>query len=161
MQKEGILGLIVNGWQFSGLFTAQSGIPADIIMGGALLRAPGNQQRPNQSGDSEILGGIGSGQLWFDTSVFSAPPASTFGNATRNGTGINNPGYVNLDASIVKKFEFGSRYLEFRADAFNATNSLHANNLSEAARTFGNAIFGQITGATDTRLVRFGLRFIF
>ena len=32
----------------------------DIQASGALLRAPGNTQRPNQNGDSEILGGIGS-----------------------------------------------------------------------------------------------------
>ena len=93
--------------------------------------------------------------------MFSLPAPDTFGNMSRNGAGIDNPGYMNLDASIVKKFEFGSRYLEFRADAFNATNSLHPNNLTDNQQTLGNAQFGQITGAFDPRLVRFGLRFIF
>ncbi len=162
-QKEGVLGWIVNGWQFSGFFTAQSGQALDIRANGATLRAPGNTQRANLNGEAEILGGVGNGELWFDTSVFTQPAADTFGNLSRNGAGINNPGFVNLDASIVKKFEFGSRYLEFRADAFNATNSLHGDNLSEAARTVGNAIFGQVTQAVPDswRLVRFGLRFIF
>ena len=35
------------------------------------------------------------------------PAANTFGNLTRNGAGINDPGYVNLDASIVKRFGIG------------------------------------------------------
>jgi hypothetical protein len=157
-QKEGALGWILNGWQFSGMFTAQSGTALDITMSNALLRAPGNTQRPNQDRESDIIGGVGNGEFWFDTAAFSAPAANVFGNVTRSGAGIDGPGYLNLDASIVKKFEFGSRYLEFRADAFNATNSLHPNNPNT---TFGNATFGQITGSFDPRLVRFGLRFIF
>jgi hypothetical protein len=160
-QKEGVLGWIVNGWQFSGILTVQSGQALDIRANGTTLRAPGNTQRANKNGDAEILGGVGNGEFWFDTSVFSLPAPDTFGNMSRAGAGINQPGYRNLDASIVKKFEFGSRYLEFRADAFNATNSLHPNNLSDNQQTLGNAQFGQITGAFDPRLVRFGLRFIF
>jgi hypothetical protein len=160
-KKEGVLGWVTNGWQISGLFTAQSGIALDILAPGATLAAPGNTQRPNQTGDSKILGGIGSQQLWFDTSVFTAPAAATFGNVTRNGAGINNPGYVNLDASLVKRFDFGSKYAEFRVDAFNVTNSLHASDLNGNARTLLQPTFGQVTSSYGERLVRFGLRFIF
>ena len=48
-----------------------------------------------------MLGGIGANELWFDTSVFSAPAALTWGNVERNAL-LTGPGYVNLDASIVK-----------------------------------------------------------
>jgi hypothetical protein len=160
-KHDGALGWVLNGWNIAGLFTAQSGTALDIRANGALLRAPGNQQRPNQNGDGKVLGGIGGGQLWFDTSVFSLPAENTFGNVTRNGTGIDGPRYVNLDGSLVKRFEFGNKYAEFRVDAFNVTNSLHADNPTENARTLGNAIFGQITTSTGERLVRFGLRFVF
>jgi hypothetical protein len=157
-QKEGLLGVLANGWQFSGIFTAQSGTPLQITMDGALLRAPGNTQRPDMIGDAEILGGVGSGELWFDTAAFAAPAPNTFGNLTRTGSGLNGPGYVNLDASLVKKFTMGTRYGEFRVDAFNVTNSLHPNNPNT---TFGSATFGQITGSFEPRLVRFGVRFVF
>ncbi len=162
-KKEGALGWLVNGWNVTGLLTAQSGLPMDIQMSGALLRAPGNTQRPNQNGDAKILGGQGGGKLWFDTSVFSAPAENTFGNVTRNGAGIDGPGYLNLDGSLVKRFEFGTKYAEFRVDAFNVTNSFHASQPSNGSAnlTFGNAIFGQITASTGERLVRFGLRFVF
>ena len=157
-QKDGWLGALVNGWQMSGLFTAQSGLALDIQMDNALLRAPGNTQRPDLVGDPEVLGNVGSGSLWFDTAAFAAPAANTFGNLTRNGAGVNAPAYYNLDASLVKKIPFGHRFAEIRVDAFNATNSLHPNGPNT---TFGSATFGQITGASDPRLVRFGLRFVF
>jgi hypothetical protein len=163
-KTQGPLNWIVGGWQISGLFTAQSGRALDITMSAALLRAPGNTQRPNMTGPSEVLGGIGSGKLWFDTSVFVAPPENTFGTLTRRGAGVDGPGFVNLDASLVKRFEFGTaRHAEFRVDAFNATNSLHADDPNATARTFGSATFGQITGAVANswRLIRFGVRFVF
>ena len=157
-RTDGIVGWLVNGWQVAGLFTAQSGTALDITMTGALLRAPGNTQRPDMTGDANVIGGIGVGKTWFDTSVFSDPAANTFGNLTRNGSGINGPGYVNLDGSLVKRFGMGSKYGEFRVDAFNLTNSLHANNPNT---TFGDAVFGQINGSYGERIVRFGLKFVF
>ena len=90
--------------------------------------------------------------------MFSDPAANTFGNLTRNGAGIDGPGYVNLDGSLVKRFGMGSKYGEFRVDAFNLTNSLHANNPNG---TYGNAVFGQITGSYGERIVRFGLKMVF
>ena len=158
LHQDGIIGWLVNGWQVSGLFSALSGTPVDITMSGALLRTPGNTQRPDMNGDAEIQGGIGGGRTWFDTSVFSAPAANTFGNLTRNGSGINGPGYVNLDGSLVKRFGGGSKYGEFRVDAFNLTNSLHGNNPNG---NFGDATFGQVTSSYGERIVRFGLKFVF
>jgi len=157
-QKDGWLGAVANGWQISGLFTAQSGVALDITMDGALLNTPGNTQRPDMVRDPEIIGDVGAGKTWFDITAFAAPAANTFGNLTRNGSGVNAPAYYNLDASLVKKIPFGSRYAEIRVDAFNVTNSLHPNN---PGTTFGSATFGQITGASDPRLIRFGLRFVF
>jgi hypothetical protein len=155
---DGVMGWIVNGWQVSGIFSAMTGTPLDITMSGALLRAPGNTQRPNMNAASKVVGGVGSGSLWFDTSVFSAPAENTFGNLTRNGSGLDGPGLINLDGSIVKRFGMGSTYAEFRMDAFNATNTLQPNNPN---LTFGSATFGQITASTGERLVRFALRFVF
>ena len=43
----------------------------------------------------------------------------------------------------MKRFDIGKKLAEFRVDAFNVTNSLHANNPNGR---FGTATFGQITG---------------
>ena len=120
---------------------------------------PGNTQRPDMTGDPEILGNVGGGQTWFDTSAFAAPAANTFGNLTRNGAGVNAPGLLQ-PRRLAREEDPASAasFAEFRVDAFNVTNSLHPNNPNT---TFGSATFGQITGASDPRLVRFGLRFVF
>ena len=106
-----------------------------------------------------MLGGIGANELWFDTSVFSAPAALTWGNVERNAL-LTGPGYVNLDASIVKIIRFGSRRAEIRADFFNALNTPHYANPNGS---FGNANFGRVTGILDLteRMIRFGGRFLF
>jgi hypothetical protein len=157
-KSEGWMKQVIGGWQIAGLFTAQSGTALDITMDGALLRTPGNQQRPDKVRDAEILGNVGGGQTWFDISAFAAPAPNSFGNLTRNGADVNAPAYYNLDASLVKRFDIGKKLAEFRVDAFNVTNTLHPN---PPGTTFGSATFGQITGAFDPRLVRFGLRFVF
>ena len=107
-----------------------------------------------------MLGGIGPGNLWFDTSVFSAPAADTWGNVGRNSL-LDGPNYVNLDATLAKLFAFphGVRG-EFRVDVFNVTNTPH---FERPNATLGNANFGQITStlAGSERSMRFGIRVMF
>ena len=45
---------------------------------------------------------------WFDTSVFSAPAANTFGNMTRNMGDVRGPRFTNLDFSLVKQFTWAA-----------------------------------------------------
>jgi len=158
--KDGTLSHILGGWQVSGFFTAQSGLPIDFTMSGANLRAPGNTQRPDVSGTPKVLGAIGPGNLWFDTSVFSSPPANTFGNAVRNDT-LDGPDYVNLDATIAKLLSFPHAIKgEIRADIFNITNTPH---FDRPNGTYLGATFGQITTtmAGSERSMRFGFRLMF
>ncbi len=161
---KGAVGSLLGGWQLAGIFVAQSGTPVDI-RGGSALRAPQNQQRPNLNGEQKVLGNIGPGQLYFDPSVYSASAANTFGNMVRNG-GPRGPAYVNLDASLVKRFRVNDRIAaEFRVDAFNAANTPH---FANPGRDFGTPTFGQVTGtlgpgdgAAGPRLLRFGARVTF
>jgi len=157
--REGPLSQVLGGWQLSGFFTLQSGSPIGFTMNnGANLNAPGNTWRPNVSGTPAVLSGIGPDQLWFDTSVFSAPPNNTWGTVARNGV-LDGPKYVNLDATLAKLFSFKGRLKgEFRADVFNITNTPHFNNPNGA---FGNANFGRITGTFGERSMRFGFRMTF
>src|SRR4029450_12865068 len=138
--NAGPLSQILGGWQLSGIFSAQSGSPIGITMSNANLNAPGNTQRPNQSGQPAVLGAVGPGALWFDTSVFSSPANNTFGHSRRNGV-LDGPAYVNLDATIAKLFSVAKVKGEFRVDIFNITNTPHFNNPNG---TFLGATFGQI-----------------
>jgi hypothetical protein len=128
-------------------------------MSNATLNAPGNTQRPDVNGTPAVLGAVGPGALWFDTSVFSSPPANTFGNSLRNGV-LDGPAYVNLDATIAKLFSAGKVRGEFRVDIFNITNTPHFQNPNG---TFLGATFGQITATMpgSERSMRFGFRMTF
>jgi hypothetical protein len=157
--QEGALSKVLGDWQVTGVFSAISGTPIDFTAASGNLRAPGNSQTPNASGKPNVLGGIGSTDLWFDTSVFSPPAANTWGTVERRGL-LTGPAYVNLDASIVKIIRFGSRRAEIRADFFNALNIAHYSNPNG---TLGNQNFGRITGILDLteRMIRFGGRILF
>jgi hypothetical protein len=157
--QDGVAGRVLGDWQVTGVFSAISGTPIDFTADAATLRAPGNSPTPNASGKPEVLGGIGSGQLWFDTSVFSAPAQNTWGSVERRGL-LTGPAYVNLDASIVKIIRFGTRRAEIRADFFNALNIAHYANPNG---TLGNANFGRVTDilAQTERVIRFGGRLLF
>jgi hypothetical protein len=161
--RSGLASQILGNWQVSGFFAAQSGTPIDFTASAASLRAPGNTQRPNASGTPKILGGIGSGNPWLDTSVFSAPAPGTWGNVPRNGL-VDGPKFVNLDATLAKKLVFGRGITgEFRIDVFNVTNTPHFRIQNNPNGIFGNASFGQVTSTIDNseRLLRFGLRVMF
>jgi hypothetical protein len=156
--KDGVLARVLGDWQVTGLFSAISGTPIDFTASNN-LGAAGNSQTPNATGTPNVLGAIGSNKLWFDTSVFSAPAAATWGTVERRGL-LTGPAYVNLDASIVKVIRFGERRLEVRADMFNALNIAHYMNPNG---TFGNGNFGRVTEILPLteRLIRFGGRFLF
>jgi carboxypeptidase family protein/TonB-dependent receptor-like protein len=168
--KDGIARWVLDGWQLSGIFARQSGTPLDITASATNLHAPGNTQRADMIGAPLVLGNTGPGQFYFLPSAYSTPAATLtsatgvayapFGNLTRNGSGLNGPGYLNLDASIFKKFKFTERVAgEIRADIFNALNHPNFNNPNTSLTS---PTFGQINStASSPRLVRFGVRIAF
>jgi hypothetical protein len=160
--SDGLLGRIVGGWQLSGIFVAQSGVPLTITGNGTLLDTPDNTAFANLNGENTVLGGLGPGKLYFDPAVYSLPAARVQGNMKRN-SGPEGPGFWSLDGSLFKRFSIGSsRYAEFRVDAYNVTNSVRWGNPSTGFSTAAGNTFGQITGTTGgQRSIRFGGRFVF
>jgi hypothetical protein len=162
--SNGMLGKVIGGWQLSGLLVVQSGQALTIGGNVTLLNTPGNSAYVNLTGDQKVLGGEGPGLLYFDPAVYSLPAAGSQGNMKRH-SGPDGPGYWNLDGSLFKRFAVGgTRYAEFRIDAYNVTNSVRWGNPNTAyapPSTTGNT-FGQITGTSGSqRSLRFGGRFAF
>jgi hypothetical protein len=154
-----VLHYVLGSWQLSGIYTYQSGQPLDITMSNASLNTPDNTQRPNSTGDAKILDQYGPGKTYFDTSVFSAPSANTFGSRTRNMGDVRGPRFTNLDFSLVKQVSLGgTRMLEARADVWNLPNTIH---MSNPNTTYGGSTFGQITSAYNERSMRFSVRVLF
>jgi hypothetical protein len=159
--SNGVVGKVIGGWQVSGIYTAQSGAPLNIG-GHPGLNTPGNTAFINLNGENTVLGGLGPGNLYFDPTVYSAPAIGVQGNMTRN-SGPEGPGFWQLDSSLFKRFAVGgSRYAEFRIDAYNVTNSVRWGNPNTGFSTATGNTFGQINGTTGgQRSVRFGGRFVF
>ena len=155
---SGVGAWVLGGWQINGILTLQSGLPLNITTSATPLNAPGNSNRPNLNGEPEIFGNVGAGQLWFDTSKFSAPASATYGTAGRNI--LSGPGFANFDFSAFKRFPITERIAsEFRLESFNFTNTPHFSNPNGG---FGTAGFGEVTTAQqDQRQIQFGLRVTF
>jgi hypothetical protein len=150
---------VLGGWQASGLLTFMSGLPLNVTADAALLRAPGNTLYADRISTPNIIGGKGPGQQYFDPSAYAQPAPLTFGNINRNGSGMRGPGFTALDFSLVKRMRMGAyRFGEFRADAFNLTNTPAWGN---PQANVASPVFGQITGAGNQRIIRLALKYAF
>ena len=85
------------------------------------------------------------------------PAAFTFGNAGRNI--LRGPKSLTTDLSLMKNFVLhGDVRFQFRVEMYNVFNNV---NYSSPNATFGNAAFGQITGADAMRRIQLGGKLIF
>lgn len=169
--KAGLPALLAGGWQINGIFSAYSGTPFTVTSSPTPLNAPGNSQVADQVKPKvAILGGTGPGQSYFDPTAFAPVTAARFGNAGLSN--LRGPGLVNLDLGLFRTFAVTERlHLQFRAEAFNATNTPHFNNPGTnvsnlvlnsdgSIRSLGG--YTEITSArADERQLRFALRFFF
>jgi hypothetical protein len=141
---------VLGGWQLTGLWTWEGGLPLDIVASATALNAPGNQNRPNLVAPVQILGHVGPGQYWFTTSSFANPPANTFGNVGRNI--LRGPRLFDVDFTVVRTFRLTERFkLEFNASTFNLTNTPW---LDRPDTNLQDAAFGQVTTAQGTQSVK-------
>ncbi len=84
LNEGGVAGALLGGWQVNGLLSLYSGAPFTITSSGTSLDLPGSTQFADQVKDEvEILGGIGPGQPWFDTTAFRAVTERRFGTRRR------------------------------------------------------------------------------
>jgi hypothetical protein len=156
----GVMAALLRDWQINGIFSVYSGSPFTVSAAAASLNAPANTQTADQvKPDVAKLGGIGSGNPWFDTTAFQSVTAVRFGNTGRNI--LRGPGVVEVNAGLFRNIPWSERFtLQFRAEAFNLSNTPHFDN--PAANVSTATSFGTITSAQqDQRTVRFSLRLAF
>ncbi len=155
---SGLTDAIIGGWRLSGIFQARSGFPITVTDGrGRSLQAVRGNERPNCVGnpkpsDQNL-------RHWLDISAFALVPLGTFGNCP---IGVADaPGYTNVDVVLAKQFSTGGkRYFEFRAEAFNLTNTP---SFGPPGRDISNPnTFGVITSTVSTaRTVEMVLKYFF
>ncbi|MGH9632925.1 MAG: hypothetical protein ACRD7E_31860, partial [Bryobacteraceae bacterium] len=158
LSDGGVLSTIVGNWQTNSIISVMSGRPFSVTALATSLNAPGNTQRADQvKPEVEILGGVGRGQPYFDTTAYAPVTAARFGTAGFNS--LYGPGRFNWDFSLFRIFRLteGSN-LEFRAESFNFTNTPKFGN---PTGNINNSGFGQITSASEERQFQAGLRLEF
>ena len=148
--------LIAGGWQITGIFSAQTGLPFTPVLSYDPTNTGIASARPNRVG-SGTLSQAGPNQ-WFNAAAFPAPSLYTYGNSGRDI--LRGPGFRNTDLGLERLISITERFrLEFRAEAFNFFNTPE----------FGlpNATLGQsTTGVISTvvnpqRELQFALRLAF
>jgi hypothetical protein len=118
---------IAGGWQLNTIATLSTGLPFTPTMQTSNLNTGTGSQFPDRIASGLLPGGQQSIERWFDASAFVGPAIYTFGNSGRNI--LYGPGTKQVDLSLFKRFVFKeSRWMEFRAEAFNALNTPQFNN---------------------------------
>jgi hypothetical protein len=164
---------IVEGWQISGIMSANSGLVYNIsdgydeVFGGS---TPNNlTPRPNYVAGCNINEGANINQ-WFNPNCFTLQAPGTFGNLGRNiGRG---PRLTNVDLAFLKDTKLNERLnLQFRAEMFNIFNhpnyGLPSAGLGGGAQLFtgGGGRDGSApkisTLAGSPRQIQFALKLIF
>jgi hypothetical protein len=154
------LNAIAGGWQFNGITVFQSGTTLALSASNTagifnpVTRANNNGRSGKREGPvDERL------DAYFDKSVYSPPPAFTFGNVSTRLPDIRNDGVHNFDLSIFKEFGVAEGVkVQFRTEMLNAFNTPR---FGSPNTTVTAAAFGVISSqANAPRQVQFGLKIL-
>ncbi len=173
--SRGLGAALAGGWQLNTVTGWYSGAPFTVSADGASLNLPGSSQRADLvKPQVQKLGGIGKGQAYYDWTAFAPVTQARFGTAGFNL--LRGPASFNSDLGLFRQFKVSERLnVQFRAEAFNFTNTPKFNNPSgniSNLKLTGNGQYQsgvfEITGTSgtgregiDERLLRFGLRISF
>jgi hypothetical protein len=159
--ENSTLRVVASGWRLSSIYRRSSGSYLSIT-GGTNRSLQGGTQVPNQILPNPYLDK--SGLRYLNPAAFEQPAIGTFGNmGTRNILGV---GTWAWDVALSRTFSVreGQR-LEFRAEAFNVTNSFRREfsvvREGNQATVLNSNIFGQIDAALDPRIMQFALKYVF
>jgi hypothetical protein len=164
----------VGGWSTQAVLGHVSGLTFNVTSAAGPLNAPNvTTQRADlvKSSVTNIGDGLG-GNAYFDPLAFKAVTDARFGTAGFDI--LRGPGNTNLDLSLFRSFPVTERvHLQFRAEAFNLSNTPHfgnpGSNVSNLSLNPDGSVkslggFSQITTQVplgriiDPRYFRFGMR---
>jgi hypothetical protein len=144
------------GWRLSGIYRFSTGDFMTINTG--LDRALTGEVGPQRA--KQVLGNPFADRnslTYLNINAFEQPSLGTIGNM--RPANIVGPSYFTLDLALARNFQVreGQRF-EFRAEAFNVTNSLRR---GDPTSMLNSNTFGQIRTALDPRIMQFALKYIF
>ncbi len=148
---------LIGGWQLNAIQTIESGTPIS-------LSAPvaGGGNRPNVVPGAKARLDQPTLDRWFNTAAFANPTPYTYGNVSRTLPDLHKDSLYNIDVSLFKSFPIREHWrLQFRAEAFNLTNTP---TFETPGRAINTATFGVVTATAfypKPREVQFALRLLF
>ena len=155
---------IATGWRFSGIYKWSSGAPLNVLAGSdralsGAHRPPNGTQRANQILEEPYGDKSGRPRTnWLNPRAFAQPALGTLGNYGRNS--VQGPVTWAFDVALSRGFRIReNQILEFRADAFNLTNSFRP--VSPATNFNSLNTFGIIRDSLDPRILQFALKYVF
>jgi hypothetical protein len=173
---------ILGGFVINGIYQFQTGAPlqfsADIPLApGATLRSITNQPRNTNPATTGQTPGLNTAAFVLGSASSCAAPTVCDGSVNINGqysnhyrtlpytmSWVRSDGYNNMDASILKNFNFTEKsYLQLRFETFNTLNHpvfAPANTSSATASNFGFNTTGTIANSLP-RQVQLGARIVF
>ena len=158
------LRVVASDWRVSGIFSARSGGPINVIAGQDLAFTGINNQRVNvvpgvdPYGDKTV-------NNWLNRAAFAQPALGTLGDFKRNS--LRGPGFRTVDVALARLVRFGGvRSLEFRVETFNLLNTFNWHAPWETATTnhvnFSSGAFGRVISMEGApRIVQFGVKYGF
>jgi hypothetical protein len=155
---SGTAARILGDWELTGVLRWATGSPFTVTADPLACACLGIQSVPANFTSS--ASGSVNGASSFDTSLFSAPAAGTFGSLNRNA--FRGPDMFVYNAALFRNFAVTENVkLEFRGEAYNVTNTTNlANPLSNAGMAgFGTSV-GSINGLAG-RQFQVGARVLF
>jgi hypothetical protein len=156
---------VFNGWELSGMFRSQSGMPITITSNGNLFGANLGSQYAN------VVGSPYSGNnafQWLNPAAFARPADGQWGTAGRNSVRL--PAISNVDAALMKNFSIAEKAkVTFRCEVFNlfnhpqpwGVNSGFSGDNPGSGISVSALSFGQINSYRDARTLQLALRFAF
>ena len=160
---------VFNGWELSGVFRAQSGLPFTVTSNGGLYGLNiGNNggQYANLVGNPYASDG---GSLVLNHAAFVRPADGTWGSLGRDS--LHLPGLTNLDMALMKSFAITPERvkLTFRFEVFNlfnhpeiwGINSGFQGDNPGSGLSAGDGQFGQPNAYRDARTIQLALRLAF
>ena len=152
------LKLIASGWRVSGIYRRTTDTFLTVTSGVDRALNDIVSQRPNLVA-ANIYKDKSKGPLtqYLDPAAFALPALGSLGNFGR--VNVAAPGTWQFDVALSRIFKFReTQSLEFRAEAYNVTNSFRPGLPNTA---LNNNTFGLIRTALDPRITQFALKYIF
>jgi hypothetical protein len=162
-----IENMLLSNWRLSGIYRAQSAAWLTVTTATDVALSGATTERPVQVLANPLCANPGP-NCWINPAAFVNPAPGTLSATGRNN--IPGPSFFQIDADAVRVINIREKQtLEFRAEAYNLTNSFRAgiappslaSGGSGVVTTFGAANFGTVTSALDPRILQLALKYQF